>query len=126
MTKWKNIKFNAQNIEYETGRATLVKMPNNSEWKGWMFWHPSKLIKTIGGKGYWKSFAYTDEWDFTLFKGNGVYKKEEILSAESIEEAFGVVNESIDAYVETDDSFLEVIEPKKIDKSVEIKESLKR
>lgn len=124
---WKKIRFNAQNIEHETGKATLIKMPNKSEYKGWMFWHPSKLVREEGGKGYWLSFSYTDEWDFKIFKGKGQYRKEIELDVEDMEEAFGVVNDEIGTRQTNDDkSYLEVTEPKPINKEVEVDDELKR
>ena len=125
--EWNKIYFNSQNIEHETAKATLIKMPNKSEYAGYMFWHPSKLIQEEGGKGYWQSFSYTDEWNFKIFKGNGQYRKEIQLDSRDIEEAFGIVDEEIGTRKTNDKkSYLEVTEPKPIDKEVEVDEELKR
>lgn len=122
---WKSIKFNAQNIEFETAKAVLIKMPNKSDYAGYMFWHPSKLVRTVGGNGYFMSFSYTDEFEFKVFKQNKNRKitAEEYLSSEDMEVAFEIVNEKLS---ENDESYLEVTEPVKIDKEVEIIEELKK
>lgn len=120
---WKKIKFNAQNIEHETGKATLIKMPNKSEYKGYTFWHPSKLVREEGGKGYFVSFSYTDSFEFKVFKTgkNRNVLDEQFLSPSEMEEAFNVVDEQISSNV---DSFLEVKEPSKVTKEVELKDEL--
>ena len=125
MSQWKSIKFNAQNIEFETAKAVLIKMPNKSDYAGYMFWHPSKLVRTIGGKGYFKSFSYTDEFDFKVFKQgkNRQITAEEFLSPEEMEEAFEIVNEQLSG---TDECYLEVTEPTKIDDKVEIRAELRK
>ena len=122
---WKSIKFNAQNIEFETAKAVLIKMPNKSDYAGYMFWHPSKLVRTIGGKGYFKSFSYTDEFEFKIFKQgkNRKITAEAWLSPEEMEEAFGIVNEQLSS---TDECYLEVTEPIKIDDKVEIRAELRK
>ena len=128
MTKWKTINFNAQNIEHETAKAVLIKMPNNSEWHGYTFWHPSKCVRTLNkGNGYFKTFSYTENWEFTIFKSNkkGERTAEQILTAEDMEIAFDVVNEQISVDASTE-SYLEIEEPKKIDKTVSINNELKR
>lgn len=89
--EWKTINFNKQNIEHETAKAVLIKMPNNSEYKGYKFWHPSKCVRTSSeGKGYLKMFSATKEWEFTIFKTNknGEKTNEETLSFEEMQEAF--------------------------------------
>lgn len=127
---WKNININIQNIEYETGKATLIKMPNNSDYAGYKFWHPSKLIRP-GRNSYAVSLGYTDDFLFRLFKnGNGKYNKKEILDeieidVEEFEEAFGIMDNSIQAPTIEKESYLIVREPQKIEKNIEIKEKLK-
>lgn len=125
MSEWKSIKFNAQNIEFETAKAVLIKMPNKSDYAGYMFWHPSKLVRTIGGKGYFKSFSYTDEFEFKIFKQgkNRQITAEAFLSTEEMEEAFEIVNEQLSG---SDECYLEVTEPTKIDDKVEIREELRK
>lgn len=124
---WHKVYFNSQNIEHETAKAVLIKMPNKSAYAGYRFWHPSKLIQEEGGKSYWLSFSYTDEWNFKIFKGEGQYRKEIQLAYVDIEKAFGTVNEEIGTRKTNDKkSYLEVTEPKPIDKEVEVDEELKR
>lgn len=128
MTEWKTINFNALSIEHETAKAVLIKMPNNSEWHGYTFWHPSKCVRTLNrGKGYFKTFNYTDNWEFTIFKSNkkGERTAEQILTAKDMEKAFDVVNEQISVDASTE-SYLEIEEPKKVDKTVSINNELKR
>ncbi|AZF92011.1 hypothetical protein CHPC1148_0024 [Streptococcus phage CHPC1148] len=128
MTEWKTINFNKQNIEHETAKAVLIKMPNNSEWHGYKLWHPSKCVRTLSkGNGYFKTFSYTENWEFTIFKSNkkGERTAEQMLTAEDMEIAFDVVNEQISADASTE-SYLEIEEPKKVDKTVSINNELKR
>ncbi len=125
---WKSIKFNKQNIEHDTGKAVLIKMPKNSKFGGWCFWRPAKLVKEMDkGKGYWLTFSYTDDFDFTIIKK----KKKESISVSDLEKAFGIMNEEInhaDKWTKNkeNESYLHAKEPKKIDKEVGVDESLKR
>ncbi|WP_064615498.1 hypothetical protein [Streptobacillus moniliformis] len=78
---WEKIYFNAQNIERETNSAVLIKIPNNSEYSGYKFWHPAKLVRSEGGRGYHMSLSFTKQFKFKLFKnGNGRYNKYDIIS----------------------------------------------
>lgn len=71
------------------------------------------------------SFSYTDDFEFKVFKQGKNYKitAEEILSPEEMEEAFEIVNEKLS---DVDECYLEVTEPTKIDKEVEVKEELRK
>ena len=113
---WKSIKFNAQNVKFETANSVLIKMPNKSSYAGYMFWHPAKLVRVLGGKGYFLSFSYTDEFEFKVFKQgkNRQITAEAILSHEEMEDAWILKNIGMDA------------EPTKIDKEVEIREELRK
>lgn len=114
---WNNIKFNSQQIETEADKAFLIKMPNNSRYKGYKFWHPNKLIREMDrGKGYWLSLSFTDDWEFKLFRG----KHETVVTADKFIESFEPQQEG------NSESYVKVEEPKKIDLDVEVDESLKR
>lgn len=41
MSRWKKVQISRQNIQAETARAVLIKMPRKSEYKGYVFWHPT-------------------------------------------------------------------------------------
>lgn len=126
---WKNININMQNIETETAKAVLIKMPNKSTYAGYKFWHPSKLVKK-GRHSNAKSIGYTDDFTFKLKKyGNGKYNQKEVvseieISVKEFEEAFGVMDENI--HSKTYKSDFETHKPKQVEAvEVEVDESLK-
>ena len=86
-TMWKEIIINKTQIERETDRGILVKVPGSN----WKFWYTKKLIKTYG-KRY--RLLYTNDFKFNLFKnGKGKTNKfeivnEKIVSAAEIEDMF--------------------------------------
>lgn len=91
MSKWKNIVISRDMIKAETPRSVLFYMPYNSEYKGYCFWHPAKVIR---GDCNFVSLGYTDEFVFRLKKyGQGRYNKGETIeeleiTAEDFERAF--------------------------------------
>lgn len=97
---WKNININKNNIKAETERSYLIAMPHNSDYDGYSFWHPSKLVRE-GRHSNAVSIGYTDDFKFRLIKnGKGKWNKydiidEKTIDAEDFEEAFGIMNENI-------------------------------
>lgn len=122
---WHKLYFNSQNIEHETAKAVLIKMPNKSEYAGYKFWHPTKLVREEGGKGYHMSFSFTEEFQFTIRKygQNRKVTAEKIIGWDEMLESFEQVNEQICGHEE---AYLEVAEPDKVDKTVIVREELTR
>ena len=126
---WKNIEINVQNIENDTGKAVLIKMPNKSKYAGYKFWHPSKLVR-YGSNSYARSIGYNDTFTFKLLKyGNGKYNKFDVIdeieiSVEEFEEAFECMKDCTRPK-ENGDTYLIVEEPEKVELEIEIEEELK-
>ena len=126
---WKNIEINVQNIENDTGKAALIKMPNKSKYAGYKFWHPSKLVR-YGSNSYARSIGYTDTFTFKLLKyGNGKYNKFDVIdeidiSVEEFEESFECMKDCT-MPKEKGDTYLIVEEPEKVELEIEIEEELK-
>ena len=122
---WHKVYFNSQNIEHDTAKAVLIKMPNKSEYAGYKFWHPTKLVREEGGKGYHMSFSFTEEFQFTIRKygQNRQVTAEKIIGWDEMLKAFEQVNEQICGHEET---YLEVAEPDKVNKTVKVREELAR
>lgn len=126
---WKNIEINLQNIETETEKAVLIKMPNNSNYAGYKFWHPSKLVR-YGSNSYARSIGYTDQFTFKLKKyGNGKWNKTQVIdekeiSVEEFEEAFDCMK-SCTRPKDNEESYLIVEEPEKVEKEIEVDGELK-
>lgn len=119
---WKTININKQQVKEEQVNAMLIKMPNNSDYKGYCFWFPKKLIREGRHKNA-LSLSYTEDFTFRISKlSNGKVIKDEI-NAEMFEEAFEVINDNIVA--PNDKSYLIVEEPEKIEKTIEVVECLK-
>ena len=100
MSCWKNIEISKNNVQADSGRAILIAFPHSSEFDGFCFWHPSKLVRT-GRNSNSLSVGYTDDFQFRILKyGKGKYNSKEIISEMEIgvldfEEAFRTMNENI-------------------------------
>lgn len=116
---WNKIYFNVQNIKENKGTSVIINMPNKSEYKGWCFYHPVKLVREEGHKGWMLSFSFTDEWNFKLYKKG----KSMEISVEAMKNAFD--NENYNNK-ETKESYCEVEEPKKVNIDIEVKSELMR
>lgn len=98
--EWKNININKQNVDVETAKSVLIKMPHNSNYDGYKFWHPSKLVRK-GRNSNSLSIGYNDQFTFKLKKyGKGKYNKKEVIDeieidVDEFEEAFGVMDKNI-------------------------------
>ena len=123
MKSWKNLIFNTQNIERQTQKAVLIKMPRSSKYSGWAFWHPKKLIRKAGGKGYFLSLAYTEDWRFTLKKGS----QEKVVGPSEIEESFSKGHKTMRFAIEQTKPYDPIHVPEKLelDEEVTVIEDLK-
>lgn len=103
---WTKIFFNTQNIQSDTGRSVLIKMPNKSQYNGWVFWHPKKLVREQGGKGYHSAFSFTEDWIFKVkLYGKGRYNSKDVireveLEASEMKEIWGIVDENVNEFVQ--------------------------
>lgn len=74
---WYKIKINANNIETSTDKAVLIKMKHNSNYDGFVFWHPKKLVRE---EGTMITFSFNDEFKFNLKKyGQGKWNSRDIV-----------------------------------------------
>jgi hypothetical protein len=70
-------------------------MPKESQYRGYVFWHPKKLVRRRRPNGFLMTFSYTNDYIFSLKKyGKGDTTRfkivEEIkVSAAEMEKAFG-------------------------------------
>ena len=98
--KWKSIQINKQNVKHDTGRTVLIAMPHNSNYDGYEFWHPAKLVRD-GYNSYAVSLSYTDDFKKEIKKmGKGRYNSNQVIAeleinAEEFEKAFEVMNDNI-------------------------------
>lgn len=126
---WKNLQINIQNIAHETDRAILINCPHKSDYDGYQFWHPSKLVRR-GSHSYAKSIGYTDDFTFTLRKmGKGKHNFKDVIAEKQIgvaefERMFGVMSENITEPKIDSESYVCVSEPEKIEVKAEIPECL--
>lgn len=97
---WKSININKQNINAETDKAVLIACPHNSEYDGFYFWHPAKLVRE-GRHSNAIEIRYTEDFTFYLKKyGKGKYNCREVLDEiqlgyDELEEVFGIMDENI-------------------------------
>jgi len=80
MKNWIQIQTNSNLIQHETEKATLIKLPKSEL----MFWHPSKLVKTMGKSNYLMTVSFTDDFKFKCFR-NGKGKTTSFTKIEEVE-----------------------------------------
>ena len=97
---WKNININANLIEAKSPKNVKIKMPKNSAFAGYSFWHPAKLVRNSKHSAA-VSLGYTDNFEFRLKQyGNGRYNSWEIIhektiSAKEFESIFNKIDANI-------------------------------
>ena len=98
--EWKSVNINLQNIKVETSKAVLFNCPKKSNYSGYSFWHPAKLVRE-GRNSNAVKVSFTDEFRFKLKKyGKGQYNRCEVLNeieidAATFEAIFDVMNANI-------------------------------
>ena len=98
---WDKIYINLNSFELSTSKAFLINMPKKSNYKGYSFWHPAKLVRCVGQDGNLYSLSFTNEFIFKLQKrGKGRYNFNKVLGeveldSQEIKEAFGFVEGEI-------------------------------
>lgn len=117
---WHKLFFNLNNVKGETARATVIQLPNRSDFKGCTVFHPTKLVREEGHNGYLLSMSFTDDWEWKVYKNR---EQIGVLDADDMVEIFD--NPQLGEPTKGD-SFLEITEPTKINEVVEVDESLKR
>ena len=86
MADWKNVEIHKNQVQYNTGRAVLIKCPNNSQYAGYCFWHPAKLVRQAYGNRSKLSIGYTDDFQFHLIKkGQGRYNFKDTIAEADID-----------------------------------------
>lgn len=96
--EWRSFNINKNLIKSEAQFSVKIAMPHNSDYDGYTFWHPAKLVRS-GRHSAAVSISYTDEWVFKITKHikrhNSLVLDEIPLAADEMEEIFGVINENI-------------------------------
>lgn len=98
---WKQIQIQSNCVETETEKAVLINLPKTSSYKGYSFWHPSKLCRSIGKNGWMIQISFTEDFVFKLKKyGKGQYNWKQILDEKEIgvteiSKAFGFGSDAI-------------------------------
>ena len=95
MADWKNININKNLIIHDTGKSTLIAMPHKSDYDGWEFWFPSKLVREAFNKKDAVNIGYNDDFIFHL---KNCYTEKDI-DVKEFERAFCVVAGNIDASI---------------------------
>ena len=99
---WNSININKQNIIAETSSAVLIACPHNSDYDGYSFWFPSKLVRE-GRHRNAISISYNEDFTFYLKKyGKGKHNSRSVideaqLAFDELEEVFGVMDHNITA-----------------------------
>ena len=75
--KWKSFAVSKDSIEIKTSKAVLIKMPKGSDYAGFVFWHPAKLVKQ-GYQLYAKNVIYADNFEFRIFKKGKGYNSQKV------------------------------------------------
>lgn len=79
---WHKITISANSIEASTDKAVLIKMKHKSNFDGFVFWHPKKLVREEG-KAY--TFSFNDDFKFKLKKyGQGKWNNRDVVREEEI------------------------------------------
>ena len=81
---WNKVLFNIQNIKAESDSSVLINFQHNSKYDGYSFWVTKKLVRS-GSHSWEKSFSFTNEFKFKIFKnGKGRYNKMEKIDEKEI------------------------------------------
>lgn len=108
-----NININRNQIKYSSGRAYLIAMPHKSDYDGYAFWFPEKLVDE-GRHDEALRLCIPVSFNFTLKRtSNKTYKvlDEAELNAYQLVDQFRQTDENIVEKQVSDEPRLKVVEP---------------
>lgn len=128
MSEWRSINIYKNQIETETAKAVLVKMPRSCRYTGWVFWHPRKLVRD-GRNDAAVEISYTDRWSFNVYKMSPKPPFVKLATKRIDVAEFEKMFEKIDANIESQKPFSPSVEEVKAPKveidKVEVPEDLR-
>lgn len=106
-----NININRNQIKHSSGRAILIAMPHNSDYDGFTFWFPEKLVDE-GRHGEAVRLCIPVSFNFTLRRTSP--KTYKVLAEEELN-----AYELVEQFKQTDDNITKKHEPEQRFKTVE-------
>ncbi|AHI55808.1 hypothetical protein ACP0AK_02145 [Listeria ivanovii] len=124
MVKWNKIHTYSEQIE-QWDNQSIIEMPMNSEYQGYFFLLPKKMVFSISAK--FSYFYFPNTWKFQLKK----HTEKKVIDAEEMMLAFDKENKEISQSFHTkkvNDTIIKVRThiPKKLEKDVIINNDLIR
>lgn len=80
---WESIIVTRDQVGDIVGNSVVIHMPRSSDYDGWYFFHPAKLVRQ---RNWYYTISFTKEFKFNLRKnGKGKWNKFDVIAERTID-----------------------------------------